>query len=179
MKSAIVFLMSISCLAILTLGCGSSGNGGTKPNPTTAVLVKPDGTGDYPTIQAAIDADDSADVIEMADGTFRGDGNRDIDFDGKAITLRSQSGNPKECSIDCRGSESDPHRGFDFHHGESSESVIQGVRIIHGYAHTDGGVVINALANSLTKGIRKVRTSYSLARQDNAGLSRFQYRPHD
>ncbi|MCK4414565.1 MAG: hypothetical protein KAY32_13585 [Candidatus Eisenbacteria sp.] len=41
-------------------------------------LVLPDGTGDFPTIQAAIDAALDGDEILLADGTFTGDGNRDL-----------------------------------------------------------------------------------------------------
>ncbi|MCK4303253.1 MAG: hypothetical protein KAY24_03350 [Candidatus Eisenbacteria sp.] len=41
-------------LASVSVSCGEGGNG-TKPLPIDTVLVKPDGTGDYPTIQAAID----------------------------------------------------------------------------------------------------------------------------
>ena len=64
-------------------------------------VVQPDGTGDFPTIQAAINAVVDTDIIELADGTFTGDGNRDLDYLGKAITIRSQSGDPSVCVIDC------------------------------------------------------------------------------
>ena len=53
-------------------------------------LVRPDGTGDVATIAEAIDAATDGDVIELADGVFTGAGNRNLDFQGKAITLRSQ-----------------------------------------------------------------------------------------
>ncbi|MCK4305987.1 MAG: hypothetical protein KAY24_17240, partial [Candidatus Eisenbacteria sp.] len=73
--------------------------------------VQPDGAGDYPTIQAAIDAVVDGDVIELTDGNFYGDGNRDLDYLGKAITVRSQSGIQLGSIIDCEGSEVEPHRG--------------------------------------------------------------------
>ena len=76
-------------------------------------LVHPDGTGDFPTIQAALDAAGQGDVIELADGTFTGDGNRDIDYLGKAITVRSENG-PENCIIDLGGSPAEPHWGFVF-----------------------------------------------------------------
>ncbi len=97
-------------------------------------LIQPDGTGDFPTIQAGVDAVDDGDVLELGDGTFTGDGNRDIDYLGKAITLRSQSGNPEDCVIDCEGSAADPHRGFRFHSGEGSGSVLSDVMITGGWA---------------------------------------------
>ncbi|MCK4512498.1 hypothetical protein KAW64_12215, partial [bacterium] len=50
-------------------------------SPATAAtyLIEPNGSGDYETIQAALDAVTGGDIIELAAGTFRGDGNRDID----------------------------------------------------------------------------------------------------
>jgi hypothetical protein len=104
------------------------------PSGAAIYLVHPDGTGDFPTIQAAIDASAGGDVIELADGTFTGPGNRDIDYHGKAITVRSQSVNPAFCIIDCEGSESEPHRGFYFHTGEGAGSVLEAVTVTGGYA---------------------------------------------
>lgn len=102
-------------------------------------VVTPDGTGDFPTIEAAINACVDADTVLLACGTFTGTGNRDIDFLGKAITVRSQSNDPEACVIDCEGTEDEPHRGFIFQSGEGSESVLQGVTIANGYDVEVGG----------------------------------------
>ncbi|MCK4547418.1 MAG: right-handed parallel beta-helix repeat-containing protein [Candidatus Eisenbacteria sp.] len=100
-------------------------------------LVKPGGGGDFPTIQAAINMANTGDIIELANGTFTGDGNRDIDFLGKAITVRSQSGDSSACIIDCKSSTKGPeHRGFIFQAGEGWDSVLQGVSIVNGAATT-------------------------------------------
>jgi predicted outer membrane repeat protein len=107
----------------------------------TTYLVRPEGTGDYPTIQAAIDAAANGDTVALANGTFTGNGNRDIDFLGKAITARSGSGDPDSCAIDCGGSAADPHRGFRFHSGEGSASVLVGMTITRGYALRGGGIL--------------------------------------
>jgi len=100
-------------------------------------LVRPDGTGDFPTIQAAINAAAWGDVIELADGEFTGEGNRDISFQGKPITVRSQSGNPEACVINVGGTPEDEHRGFDFSWGEGRQSVLEGVTITGGYVEYD------------------------------------------
>jgi hypothetical protein len=77
-----------------------------------SALVCPDGSGDFTRIQDAIDAVSDGAVVLLCDAVFRGDGNRDIDYQGKAITVRSQSDDPNSCIIDCQSSEEDPHRGF-------------------------------------------------------------------
>jgi predicted outer membrane repeat protein len=97
-------------------------------------VVRPDGGGDFPTIQAAIDAAVDHDVIELADGTFTGDGNRDISFHGKAITVRSQSGNPEACTIDCESNPGPRRRGFAFVTGEGPEATVESITIANGYA---------------------------------------------
>lgn len=81
---------------------------------------------DFATIQQAIDSANSGDIVEVAPGTYTGDGNRDIDFRGRAITVRSSAG-PYSTIIDCSGSEG--HRGFYFHSSEESNSVLRGFTI--------------------------------------------------
>ncbi|MFC1572431.1 right-handed parallel beta-helix repeat-containing protein [Candidatus Eisenbacteria bacterium] len=117
------------------------------PNPcgNNIYLLQPDGLGDFPTIQTAIDAAADGDIIELADGLFAGDGNRDIDFLGKALTVRSQSGDPEACIIDCDGSAGSPHRGFAFRTGEGPGSVLEGLTITGGVVSGSdefGGAVI-------------------------------------
>jgi len=92
------------------------------------------------TIQEAIDSSSPGDIIELADGVFTGDGNRDIDFHGKAITVRSQSGDPTTCIIDCEGSDLENHRAFHFRHGEESDSIIEGLTMRNGYHPLSGGI---------------------------------------
>jgi hypothetical protein len=105
--------------------------------PAETYVVYPDGTGDFSTIQEAIDAVANGDIIELSDGVFIGDGNRDIDFLGKAITVRSQIGDPETCTIDCEATEFQPHRGFRFQNAEGSESVLEGVTITNGWGLAD------------------------------------------
>ncbi|MHC4315111.1 MAG: right-handed parallel beta-helix repeat-containing protein [Planctomycetota bacterium] len=110
--------------------------------PCTAetIIIDANGTGDYPTIQAAINAASDGDIIELQPGTYTGDGNRDIEFRGKAITVRSTDPNDPNVVaatvIDCQGSVSAPHRGFYFHSGEGLDSVIAGFTITNGVGPT-------------------------------------------
>jgi len=82
--------------------------------------------------------DDQILTIRNSGGTYTGPGNRDIDFKGKAITVRSTNPNDPNVVantiIDCEGTEEDPHRGFYFHNNEDSNSVLEGLTIINGYA---------------------------------------------
>ncbi len=91
----------------------------------------------YTTIQAAIAAASPGDTVLVADGTYSGPGNRDIDYLGKAITVRSENG-PQNCIVDCQGSASNPHRGFRFSHHETSTAVLDGFTIQSGYAPNEG-----------------------------------------
>ncbi|MGD8396196.1 MAG: right-handed parallel beta-helix repeat-containing protein, partial [Candidatus Eiseniibacteriota bacterium] len=102
--------------------------------------VHPDGSGDFPTIQAAIDAVSSGDVVELGYGTFTGPGNRDVDFLGKAITVRSIGGSANTCIIDCQASETDQHRGFLFQSGEGPDSRLVGVTVTGGYRYSENPV---------------------------------------
>ena len=92
-----------------------------------------DGTASHPfdSIQEAIVAANNADTVIVADGTYSGNGNRDIEFKGKAVTVRSQNG-PDSCMIDCQGTEAEPHRGFYIHEGEDANSILEGFTITNG-----------------------------------------------
>ena len=108
------------------------------------ILLWADGSGDYPTIQAAIDDANDGDVIYLFPGTYTGPNNTDIDFLGKSITVQSVA--PEFPSvvaatiIDCNGTEADPHRGFDFQNYEDPNAVLAGLTITNGYA-SDGGAI--------------------------------------
>ena len=88
----------------------------------------------FPTIQAAIDDASDGDTIWIADGQYSGEGNFNIDFKGKAITVKSENG-PENCIINCQFK----GRGFDFHNSEGEDSVLDGVTITNGSANRFGG----------------------------------------
>ncbi|HPQ41901.1 MAG TPA: right-handed parallel beta-helix repeat-containing protein, partial [bacterium] len=89
---------------------------------------------DYSTIQAGIDAAVSGDTVIIADGTYTGAGNRNLDPGGKAITIQSENG-PDACIIDCESA----GRGFVIQTGETSSTVIEGLTVRDGHSSAEGG----------------------------------------
>jgi hypothetical protein len=106
--------------------------------------VAPDGSGDAATIQAAVDSCDNGDAVELLDGIFIGEGNRDIDYLGKTIAIRSASGNAASCIVDCGGTEAEPHRGFSFGSAAKGAASLSGITITGGYFSEEpcGGAVL-------------------------------------
>jgi predicted outer membrane repeat protein len=94
--------------------------------------------GDHDTIQEAIDTAADGDEIVVADGTYTGPGNRDLDLAGKAITVRS-SGGPQACVIDGGG----VTRGFLFVSGEGAETRVEGFTVRNGAAAHGGAVYVS------------------------------------
>ena len=80
----------------------------------------------HPTIQSGIDAAVGGDTVLVADGTYSGNGNKNLDFKGKAITVISENG-PYATIIDCEGE----GHGFNFHSGEGQGSVVSGFTLIN------------------------------------------------
>ena len=109
------------------------------PCGAKTITVNDSGTANFDNLQEAIDSAANGDTILVDDGIYKGDGNTDIDFHGKAITLRSKNGATK-CIIDCSGSFENLHQGFYFHSGENSYSVVEGFTITNGNAFSGGGI---------------------------------------
>ena len=81
--------------------------------------------GDQSTIQGAIDLAYHGATVLVADGTYSGCGNMDLDFSGKAITVTLEN-RASGAVIDLRNE----GRGFCFHSGESENSRIEGFTIV-------------------------------------------------
>ncbi len=100
----------------------------------------------HPSIQIAINLAQNSDVIELLSYEYIGQGNHDIDFLGKEITLRSAD--PEDPNIvastiiNCLGSSDEHHRGFYFHQNENGNAILDGLTIKNGYAEKGGGILI-------------------------------------
>jgi hypothetical protein len=99
------------------------------------------------TIQAAIDVTVGGDEVVLAGGTYSGVGNRELDYVGKGITVRSASGDPNRCIIDCGG----VARGFVFDSGEMSSSVVDSLTVTNGFAGVGAGIYCNAASPSIIR----------------------------
>ena len=99
-------------------------------------------TAAYPTIQSAIDAADLLDTVLVADGIWKGGGNKDLDFKGKPITVKSENG-PANCIIDC----GEDGRGFYFIQVKDQTQQLSGFTIRNGYADIGGGIKIGGFSS--------------------------------
>ncbi|MDM7916012.1 MAG: right-handed parallel beta-helix repeat-containing protein [Candidatus Eisenbacteria bacterium] len=98
--------------------------------------VAPDGSGDFPTIQAAIGGPiPEGSVIELLPGVFTGQGNRDVTFYGRRLVVRSRALDPNTCIVDCEGE----GYGFSFVGGEEPTTVLEGITIRNGVGGRAGG----------------------------------------
>ncbi len=91
----------------------------------------------YIYLQAAIDDANGGDVVIVAPGIYTGEGNRDIDFKGKAITVRSIDPNDpnivSDTIIDCQGNEGEYNRGFKVYSDNNENAILDGIKVINGY----------------------------------------------
>jgi outer membrane protein assembly factor BamB len=101
----------------------------------------------YPTIQSAVDAAITGDIVIINPGTYTGDGNRNISISGKTITVRSvDPGNPDIVAatiIDC----SNMARAFTF----DSNSTLNGLTIIDGNSSLGGAINVTSLGSPVIR----------------------------
>ncbi|MGB3976030.1 MAG: right-handed parallel beta-helix repeat-containing protein, partial [bacterium] len=132
MKPILVFCIVFELICLSAFTC------------TAAVILVPT---DQPTIQAGIDAAVDGDTVLVADGTYTGEGNWDIDFKGKAITVTSENG-PEFCMIEHEKGIG-KHRGFFFHSFETRSSVLKGFTIKNCSHSAGGGILITNASPSI------------------------------
>ncbi|MGA1841792.1 MAG: MopE-related protein [bacterium] len=92
--------------------------------------------GNFSSIQPAITAAVNGDTIIVRNGTYTGANNKNLDFAGKRITVRSENG-AQNTIIDCQNS----GRGFYFHSGENNLSVLDGFTIKNASSLTGSGAI--------------------------------------
>jgi hypothetical protein len=101
-------------------------NTGNDSNPGTPAAP-------FKTIQRGLNAAASGDFVQVADGIYTGVGNRDLNYNGKNLTLKSVGGATK-CIIDCEQAA----RGINFRSGETAAAVLDGFTIQNGRRIADG-----------------------------------------
>lgn len=128
------------------------------PSQAEVIIVDDELPWVFHNIQDAIDYSTNGDIIVVLTGTFTGEGNHDIDFKSKAITIQSiDPADPHivaETTIDCEGA-----RGFYFYSGEDTNSIIDGLTITNGYAQTGGGIYCEHSNPRITNCIIKDNTA--------------------
>jgi probable HAF family extracellular repeat protein len=119
------------------------------PEPNNPDYSDPleDGTPEHPfdAIQEGIDAAVISAAVIVQPGVYTGNGNYNIEFKGKAITVQSIDPNDADIVaatiIDCNGAN---HRGFIFVGGEGQDSILEGLTIANAHLITicEGGAGI-------------------------------------
>jgi len=89
----------------------------------------------YPVIQDAISAAMPGDTVLIADGIYRGSRNTNLNFAGKAITVRSEYG-PFACIIDAAHTATIAT----FITGEGAGSILEGLTLKQGSGSEGGGI---------------------------------------
>jgi len=95
------------------------------------IITVDDGSADYTTIQAAIDASNNGDIVVVCPGTYTGVGNYNINFAGKAITVRSTD--PQDQAVVAATIINCEYlgRGFHFNSSEGPDSIVNGFTIVN------------------------------------------------
>jgi len=138
----------------------------TLPTHATTHRVLPDGTGDLPTIQAAVDAAQDQDVIELADGVFTGDGNRDVVINAKSLTIASQSGNAAACIIDAQASPDSEHFIFSVDDGVGHVVTFSGLTLTNAW-RPPGRITL--AGGAIVGGGAQIHISSCVFRNNHAG----------
>ena len=128
-------LLNLS-LFVLVLGAASAASAATWH-------VNPAGGADATTIQAGINLAVNGDVVMVAQGTYTGVGNVNVNFNGKNITVVSEAG-AQYTIIDCQGAS-----GFKFLSNETTAAVLDGFTIKNGASNKGAGVLIDTASPTI------------------------------
>jgi len=110
-------------------------------NGVETIHVDDDGPADFNNIQAAIDDANNGDIVIVAEGIYTGNGNYNIDYKGKTITVRSTDPNDPNVVANTIIDPNKAGRGFIFENGEDANCVVSGLTIRNGNTSDNGGGV--------------------------------------
>jgi len=184
MKSLFISIISASLICFLfvcsppieaqtTRHVGDDAPGDPGPGDPSVSDPLEDGSAAHPfdSIQEGIDAAVNGDTVLVADGTYTGNGNRDLDFNGKAITVKSVNG-AESCIIDCEGGgTADPHRGFYFHTAEGRDSIVSGFTIRNGTHSPGAGIYCDSASPTITRNIITGNSGFGFFSSWGGGIS--------
>ncbi len=100
-------------------------------------IVDVGGSGAFTTIQPALDAASEGDTILVLPGTYTGAENRDLDFDGKNLVLRSNGGDPGDTVIDCEFL----GRAIFLNGAQGRSTIIENLSFRNGLHASSGGAI--------------------------------------
>ena len=157
---ALLAILIAGCVAVATPAALAQttwyvdDNAPADPGPGDPTISDPaeDGSAEHPfdAIQEGIDAAVDGDTVLVQDGTYAGAGNKDLDYGGKAITVRSANG-PETCVIDCEND----GRGVYFDGGETAASILEGVTIRNEMSATTHPARATAAVSTATAAARR------------------------
>jgi len=116
------------------------------------ITVDCNGFADYNEISSAIEDANDGDIIIVANGIYTGPANKNLDFDGRQIVLKSING-PAKTVIDCEND----GRAFYFHNYETQQSKVVGFTITNGDVNDyhGGAILIEAAGPTIENCIIK------------------------
>jgi hypothetical protein len=122
--------------------------------------VKPDGTGDVPTIRAAIRWAVDGDRIILADGIFSGRDNRSIYVREEDFEIISESNDPTRCIIDCALGPSEPDDNFrPAFFFVRTNTKLEGFTVRHGFNDPGGAIFMDQSSPTIRNCVFRDNTS--------------------
>ena len=153
----VLLILVMTAGGALILSCSDDSPVESKDVNTGDTILVPS---EQPTLQAAINAATTGNVVLVAPGTYTGPGNRDLDIQGKQITIRSADG-PASTFINCGGTADENHQGFIFTHQETFRTIVDGFTIRGGYGPNGAGMEIRSSSPTIRNCVFRNNEAYA------------------